>query len=100
MLGDSAQLRQSNGVAPVVLEIRNLHQSPPVTPGRQLFISLEHEKSAYGVFSPGPCTASVEAAASSKRLSTQRQPSAWGFGTSRRLPLQRNDAPGPGEYYA
>ncbi len=69
-------------------------------PGRQLFISLEHEKSAYGVFSPGPCTASVEAAASSKRLSTQRQPSAWGFGTSRRLPVQRNDAPGPGEYYA
>ena len=67
---------------------------------RQMFISLEHEKSAFGVCSPGPCTASVEAAESSRRLSTRRQPSSWGFGTSRRLPITRNEAPGPGEYYA
>ncbi|KAK9819067.1 hypothetical protein WJX81_000667 [Elliptochloris bilobata] len=67
---------------------------------KKLFISLEHEKSAYGTCSPGPCTATVEAAASSRRLSTQPQPSAWGFGTSRRLPQERNDAPGPGEYFA
>ena len=37
---------------------------------RQLFISLDHEKSAYGSCSPGPCTASVEAAASIRRFAT------------------------------
>ena len=66
----------------------------------QLFISLDHEKSAYGTCSPGPCTASVEAAASIRRLSTQRQASAWGFGTSRRLPQDHTESPGPGQYYA
>lgn len=41
--------------------------TPVCAHARQLFISLDHEKSAYGTCSPGPCTASVEAAASTRR---------------------------------
>ncbi len=65
----------------------------------QIFISPDHEKSFYGIGSPGPGTSNPSKWIGRTELSTQAKAPAWGFGTARPA-SHMNSNPGPGEYYA
>ncbi|CAL8470628.1 g10170 [Coccomyxa elongata] len=67
---------------------------------RKMFISLDHEKSNYGVGSPGPATAAPPSGIGRPQLSTNRSMPAWGFGTARASARHDTTTPGPGEYFA
>ncbi len=49
----------------------------------QVFISKEHEKSAFGEFSPGPTTGTVVNAIGPQKLSVKKSYPSWGFGTAK-----------------
>lgn len=66
----------------------------------KIFISKEHEKSAYGMNSPGPAAGVVIAACAPQKLSAKKSYPSWGFGTSARSKGYANDVPGPGSYWA
>lgn len=66
----------------------------------QMFISLDHEKSNYGVGSPGPATAAPPSGIGRPQLSTNKSMPAWGFGTARGSARHDTNTPGPGEYFA
>lgn len=67
---------------------------------KKLFISPEHEKSNFGVFSPGPCTGLQKSAVGKQPLAVNRSSSTWSFGTQKRLKEHLNPVPGPGTYAA
>ncbi len=66
----------------------------------QMFISLDHEKSNYGVGSPGPATAAPPSGIGRPQLSTNKSMPAWGFGTAKGSARNDITGPGPGEYFA
>ena len=66
----------------------------------QIFISMEHEKAAYGEMSPGPGTANIVHSVGKQLVSKARTAPNWSFGTGKRLPISTAEGPGPGEYYA
>lgn len=69
----------------------------------QMFISADHEKSNYGVCSPGPATAAPLSGVGRSQLSAHRNPPAWGFGTAKGgagSSSNTGGTPGPGEYFA
>jgi len=67
---------------------------------KKVFISKEHEKGAYGEFSPGPTTGTVVNAVGPQTLSVKKSYPSWGFGTAKRNTLQSSETPGPGTYWA
>ncbi|KAK9904232.1 hypothetical protein WJX75_007359 [Coccomyxa subellipsoidea] len=67
---------------------------------KKMYISPDHDKSNYGVGSPGPGTAAPSRGIGRPQLSTHRSMPAWGFGTAKGTTGYNNDTPGPGEYYA
>lgn len=50
---------------------------------KKTFISKEHEKQAFGAFSPGPGTAKPYTSSGSQQLSTKQTAPTFGFGTSK-----------------
>lgn len=67
---------------------------------KKLFISPDHEKSNYGVCSPGPGTGLQRSAVGKQPLAVNRSSSTWSFGTEKRLREHPNPVPGPGTYAA
>ncbi|KAL6748123.1 flagellar associated protein [Haematococcus lacustris] len=66
----------------------------------KVFISKEHEKSQFGLTSPGPTTSNVINAFGSQVQSIKKTNPSWGFGSSKRWDGGPKDVPGPGTYYA
>ena len=74
---------------------------PLLLHGAQIFISADHEKSNYGIGSPGPGTCNPPKCIGRPELSTNSSTPAWGFGTGKLgSSYPRSMTPGPGEYYA
>uniref|UniRef100_A0A7S0RKV2 Flagellar associated protein n=1 Tax=Chlamydomonas leiostraca TaxID=1034604 RepID=A0A7S0RKV2_9CHLO len=67
---------------------------------KKIFISKEHEKGAYGEWSPGPVTSKVVNSFGTQALSVKKSNPSWGFGTSKRWNMAPSEAPGPGTYWA
>eukprot|EP00201_Polytomella_parva_P004331 CAMPEP_0175073746 /NCGR_PEP_ID=MMETSP0052_2-20121109/20789_1 /TAXON_ID=51329 ORGANISM="Polytomella parva, Strain SAG 63-3" /NCGR_SAMPLE_ID=MMETSP0052_2 /ASSEMBLY_ACC=CAM_ASM_000194 /LENGTH=217 /DNA_ID=CAMNT_0016341701 /DNA_START=293 /DNA_END=946 /DNA_ORIENTATION=- len=67
---------------------------------KKIFISKEHEKSAFGLNSPGPMTSKFLSAVGSQPLSSKQSMPSWGFGTAKRSKGYETGTPGPGSYYA
>lgn len=69
---------------------------------QKLYISSEHEKSASGNCSPGPCNYELPNSTGAQPLSKYASMPKWGFGTSARwqkTPTERHmSTPGPGSY--
>jgi len=67
--------------------------------GREkMFISADHEKSMYGVNSPGPGSANPESSLSKQWSSKHPTGPSWGFGTSSRFKYNHQSTPAPGQY--
>jgi len=64
----------------------------------KVYISPDHEKSSYGMNSPGP--ASVGGKSSLGRQSSSKNPSgsSWSFGSAKRFVYNESRTPGPGTY--
>ncbi len=58
-----------------------LHPLPFAAP--QIFISKEHEKAAFGLWSPGPVTSKAVNSFGSQTLSVKKTNPSWGFGTGK-----------------
>lgn len=67
---------------------------------KKIFISKEHEKGAFGQWSPGPVTSKVVDSVGPQTLSVKKSNPSWGFGTSKRWNMAPSEAPGPGAYWA
>ncbi|GBF88746.1 hypothetical protein Rsub_01647 [Raphidocelis subcapitata] len=68
---------------------------------KKTFISKAHEKSGFGLHTPGPCTASpYVGTGTAQLLSTRLNSPSIAFGTGKRMRDYCSDAPGPGSYYA
>eukprot|EP00899_Mesostigma_viride_P018313 jgi/Mesvir1/26483/Mv16152-RA.1 len=64
----------------------------------KVYISPDHEKSSFGLSSPGPTTSPTKSSLGVQALSAKKSGAAWGFGSSRRFVYTDTASPGPGAY--
>jgi len=70
----------------------------------KVYLSAEHEKSYAGLYSPGPCTYTLNPSTGKQSLSQMQSSSSWGFGSAPRwsgngkLSPNKMVTPGPGSY--
>jgi len=70
----------------------------------KVYMSPEHEKSYAGLYSPGPCTYTLNPSTGKQSLSQMATSASWGFGTAARWSGQgkqspnKLNTPGPGSY--
>mmetsp|Transcript_21776 Transcript_21776/g.37140 ORF Transcript_21776/g.37140 Transcript_21776/m.37140 type:complete len:301 (+) Transcript_21776:54-956(+) len=67
---------------------------------KKVFISKEHEKASFGLFSPGPVTGVSVNSFGNQTSSAKKTNPSWGFGTGKRDKGNGGESPGPGTYWA
>ncbi|KAF5827930.1 flagellar associated protein [Dunaliella salina] len=95
----------NNALGKQALSHKKTLPSPKIGTGtrdafKRVFISKDHEKGAFGEWSPGPVTSQVVNSVGPQTMSVKKTNPSWGFGTSKRSKDYGSDSPGPGSYFA